>query len=599
MDITRRDFLNGTLLGSGPGLLRAQPPAGRAWDGPGGVGDYATCNGNPWQVVEAAHRIREGAYGAEILPSRDTGEAFDLVVVGAGMSGLGAALYFRKYFPSGKACLVLDNHPVFGGESKRNEFVVDGVRLMAPQGANEFDIPVRPGTDDYEIWDMLRIPRRFDYQQWDPSLKPLEFDRTNYGFQHWLHAPSFGHYWNGRWVRDFWDSGPAPEVLRKWKFDRRRYYPGEDFESWLDTMTYQDYIEKVMGLPHDVTAYAHPILAAAMGLGCDALSAYAAWQIGLPGFRGFPNAPPFPVDFAKVPDNEWHMFPGGNTGLARHIVKTLAPESITGSHELNDIITGRVRFDRLDRPGMPFRFRLGATAVRVEQTPERVFVTYERRGRLHRVQAKVAVMAGGSWTARRIVRDLPPEKREALEEFLHSAVLVFNVAVRHWRFLYDLGVTAARWTEGFGFSCNVRRQMVLRGYRPRLHPDSPNVLTFYVPLYYPGLPPRIQGSRGRLEMIQTSYAKYEERLRSQIRKLFGSAAEQAIAGIILNRWGHAYVNPTPGFYFGRNGRPAPRDVVRRPFGRIAFAHSELAGHQFWLGAIREGRRALEQLREYL
>ena len=45
-----------------------------------------------------------------------------------------------------------------------------------------------------------------------------------------------------------------------------------------------------------------------------------------------------------------------------------------------------------------------------------------------------------------------------------------------------------------------------------------------------------------------------------------------IAGIILNRRGHAYVNPQPGFFFGVNGKPAPRDVLRnRPHGRIAFA----------------------------
>ncbi len=68
-----------------------------------------------------------------------------------------------------------------------------------------------------------------------------------------------------------------------------------------------------------------------------------------------------------------------------------------------------------------------------------------------------------------------------------------------------------------------------------------------------------------------------------------------IAGIILNRWGHAYVNPGPGFMFGRNGAPAPPDVIREPFGRIAIGHSELRGHQNWTGAAGEGRRAVEAL----
>ena len=72
-------------------------------------------------------------------------------------------------------------------------------------------------------------------------------------------------------------------------------------------------------------------------------------------------------------------------------------------------------------------------------------------------------------------------------------------------------------------------------------------------------------------------------------------AVKDIAGIILNRWGHAYVNPGPGFIIGTNGNPAPPDVIREPIGRIAIGHSELRGHQYWSGAAAEGRRAVESL----
>ncbi len=88
------------------------------------------------------------------------------------------------------------------------------------------------------------------------------------------------------------------------------------------------------------------------------------------------------------------------------------------------------------------------------------------------------------------------------------------------------------------------------------------------------------------------------KIRQQLVTLFGEAGfdpQRDIAGIVLNRWGHAYVNPQPGFYFQPNGAPAARDVIRRPFGRIAFGHSELVGHQYWLGAINEGKRAMEQV----
>ena len=594
--MTRRDFLNGVLIGSGAPLLGAPPPSDAAWDGPGGVGDYRKSHGNSWKVLSTAHRIRDREFSDDELSAEDTGEVYDLVIVGGGMSGLGAALHFQHTSRPRATCLILDNHPIFGGESKRNEFIVQRQRLMAPQGANEFNVPTDPGSDAYEIFEQLKIPRDFEYQAIPEELRELEFDRTNYGFQHWLHAPSFGHHVKGNWVRDFWKKH-ASEGLRTWKYANQKYFDGEDYRPWLDRFTYKHYIEHVMGLPSEVTRYADPILAAAMGLGCDALSAYAAHQIGLPGFAGLSGNTSFPIEFADVPETDWHMFPGGNTGLARYIVKRLVPDSIRGGHSLDAIVNGKLNFGALDRPRNACRMRLSSTVVRVDQTEKHAMVTYLKDGRLRRVRANGVVMACGSWVSKHIVQGLTPEKRAAFRSFHHSPVLVFNVAVENWRFLSDLGITSARWSGGFGFSCNVRHQMMTRRYRPVLSPDSPNVITFYVPLFYPGLPAKEQGFKGRQEMLSTPFSGYEEQIRDQIRNLFGASAVKTIAGIILNRWGHAYVNPAPGFYFGRDGEAAPPDVIRKPLGRVTFAHSELNGHQFWLGAIREGRRAVDQFRE--
>jgi spermidine dehydrogenase len=124
------------------------------------------------------------------------------------------------------------------------------------------------------------------------------------------------------------------------------------------------------------------------------------------------------------------------------------------------------------------------------------------------------------------------------------------------------------------------------------------VLTFYVPFFYPGGPAREQGTRGRLELLTTSFADYERQIRRQMTRLFESAgfdARRDIAGIVLNRWGHAYVNPQPGFYFGKDGAPAPREILRQRHGRIAFGHSELEGHQNWPGAVRNGARAAREV----
>ena len=249
-------------------------------------------------------------------------------------------------------------------------------------------------------------------------------------------------------MRDFWKEH-ASESLRNWKYAKQKYFDGKDYRRWLDTMTYKAYIENVMRLPPNVTNYADPILAAAIGLGCDALSAYAAHQIGMPGFAGLSGNSGFPIEFEDVPETEWQMFPGGNTGLARYAVKSLVPESIPGGHGVDDVVNGRLNFRALDRPGASFRLRLSATTVRVEQTEEHAIVTYLKDGRLERIRARGVVMACGSWVSKHIVRGLGSEKSAAFRSFHHSPVLVFNVAVKNWRFLYRFGDHVGTMDAGF------------------------------------------------------------------------------------------------------------------------------------------------------
>ena len=139
----------------------------------------------------------------------------------------------------------------------------------------------------------------------------------------------------------------------------------------------------------------------------------------------------------------------------------------------------------------------------------------------------------------------------------------------------------------------------LPGSNPFISPDSPTVLTIKVLFAQPGLPIAEQGSRGRAQLLGTSFAQYERAFREQLGDMFapgGFDPRRDIAGIILNRWGHAYVNPQPGFFFGVNGKPAPHDILRnRPHGRIAFANTDLAGASDHRNSIREADRGVEQL----
>jgi len=177
--------------------------------------------------------------------------------------------------------------------------------------------------------------------------------------------------------------------------------------------------------------------------------------------------------------------------------------------------------------------------------------------------------------------------------------MMANVAVRNWRFLYKMGITGCRWFEGTGNYMDVRKLALTSIEDPGIGPDSPIVLTLKVLYSYPGYSTEEQGHRGRAEMLGTSFAEYERRIREQFTAMFANAGfdtQRDISGIILNRWGHAYLNPQPGFFFGNNGRPAPREILRNaPFGRIAFANTDLAGAMDHRYSILEAQRAVGQL----
>ena len=152
----------------------------------------------------------------------------------------------------------------------------------------------------------------------------------------------------------------------------------------------------------------------------------------------------------------------------------------------------------------------------------------------------------------------------------YASILSVNVALTNWRPMHELGITAARWFEGFGFSGNIRRPMKVGGYQAPLDPDLPTMFTMYVPFTYPGIPVRQQGQLSRLELLNTPYVEYERQIREQMLRLFGMAGfdpANDIAGIVLNRWGHAYVVGEPGFHFSTPTRTAPPDVIRRGHGR--------------------------------
>jgi spermidine dehydrogenase len=616
--ITRRDFLGSTLIGSGAILLGAAAPAfaqnlTSQWNGYAGIGDYARSNGNIASVVNAAHGIRDGIYEARIDDAPAIDELYDLIIVGGGFAGLIAAYEFRKAHPNGR-CLVLENHPVFGGEAKQNQMLVDGVMLTGPQGSNDAVVPRADNSYAHVVglWDEIGMPRSYDYVDPTGAAASLKFARDNYDPMYWNEdAGSLGYFFDvpfaakRAWVIDPWSDdlrrAPiSPDIRRNW-LQWKKHSPiltrGDEAATnrWLDTMSYGDLIVRELGLSKDVFRLSDPLVATGdYGVSSDVVSAYGAKLLGLPGTD------------ENVIATDAFSFPGGNAAILRHIVKAMLPNAITGSKSFADVLFAPIDFGALDRP-QHTRIRLGATAVAVrhEGEPEKsksVNVTYAVGGDLKRVRGQAVIVAAGGWIARRIVRDLPPAYAAAYAKFHHGPILVANVAVRNWRAFAKLGISAAHWFDGFGFFVNVRQPMKIHGVPVPLDPSKPAMLTMYVGFPQSGVPINAQTSGARARLFGTTYADFELQIRRQLQLMFGGAgfnARRDIAGIVINRWGHAYIAPQPGFYFGTPGEPAPLEVIRERYGRIAFGHSELSGRQSWGRAAQESRRALKQVLEVI
>ncbi len=252
-------------------------------------------------------------------------------------------------------------------------------------------------------------------------------------------------------------------------------------------------------------------------------------------------------------------------------------------------------------------------AVRHIGRPEKasaVEVTYSAASRLFKLTANAVIAAGGSWTAKHIFQDLPEAHREAYAQFHRAPCLMANVAVRNWRFLYNLGLTECQWFEGFGNYLTMRKVATLGEGPTTINPDTPTVINLKILFSKPGLRLQEQVVNGRMELFATPFRAYETKIREQFTAMFarsGFDASRDIAGIILNRWGHAYLSPQPGFFFGSNGRQRPPNF----FGRTLTAESPsririwrglwITACQFWkrsepfssLPACQEADRGLE------
>ncbi|HTP90637.1 MAG TPA: FAD/NAD(P)-binding protein, partial [Xanthobacteraceae bacterium] len=420
--ITRRDFLNGVPLAVGsaaaastllPGLAATAVAAGQApQDAPGYYPPALTgLRGSHPGSFEAAHSLRDGDFWARAGGITDTGESYDLVVVGAGISGLAAAHFYRARNPSARI-LILDNHDDFGGHAKRNEFVLGGRLELMNGGTLLIDSPrpysaVADGLLKTLGVDPVALTQKCARRDFYPSLglkRGVFFDKETFGADK-LIVMFGGEPWEKLLAQSPLSPRARSDIARiqEAKID---YLPGlssDEKKSRLSRMSYRDYLLNVVKADPGVIAFYQARTHGEWGVGIDAVSALDVWAFDFPGFQGLdlkPGPAPHmgytPAGYAGGGSYTFH-FPDGNASIARLLVRDLVPDGVPGG-SAEDVVTARIDYSRLDRAPSPVRIRLSSIVVRARNVGEpssasEVEIAYTRGGEVFSVRARACVLA--------------------------------------------------------------------------------------------------------------------------------------------------------------------------------------------------------------
>ena len=613
--ITRRDFLNGVSIAVAGSLLGTSWIAGcgswelaREKDGEYYPPALTGMRGGHKGSFEVAHRLRDGgstSFGA----GTDTGEAYDLIVVGGGISGLAAAYFFRKAAGPNSKILILDNHDDFGGHAKRNEFRSGDRTLLMNGGTVNIQDFAQYGEAAQGLIrelgiDVERYPE-FQKEELYSSFglsRGVFFDKETFGVDR-LVVGEHELEW-----RQFLAKAPLSEQARndiaRLYEERVDYLPHLSLEEKrvaLQRMSYRDFLTDVVKVHEDAMPYLQALSTAYWAIGIDALPASAGLYSRYPGLQslGFPE---------RNRSRQYFRFPDGNASIARLLVRSMIPTVAPGT-SMEDIVTARFDYAKLDQEGAPVRIRLNSTAVRVRhvpdgQSPKAVEVTYARDGETQQVRGQYCVLACYNAMIPYLCPEIPEKQKVALSYALKAPLVYTQVLIRDWQCFERLGLERTYCPGSYHTSMGLSDPVSMGEYRCSLTPDEPMVLELTrIPLR-PGLPAPEQWQAGRRDLLRTTFETFERNIRNQLgRILSGGGFDPArdIEAITVNRWPHGYAygyDPTAGEVLFDDEWPEEKRTwlrARQPFGRIAIANSDAAANAMTEAAIGEAHRAVEQI----
>lgn len=614
--IERRDV----LIGIGAAAAAAVAPAPLRAAEPSRIYPPALTGlrGSTDAAFQYAHALRDGTQWDQSAQGEDS---YDLVVVGAGISGLSAAYLFQKQFDRNARILILDNHDDFGGHARRNEYHYGGRTFLSPGGSVMVGSNQR-GKEllsliDFDV-ETLTQPREYDVRTGALGLKgAVHFDKRHYGVDRTIvgdilplgRQDELGNFTLLPYLDDLPVSAAARASLLTFLKRRDDILPGAsptDIEAFLKGMSYDQFLIEKAGLTREAADIfaRHPSATTAVTSDCiDAMKAMT--KVGMPGLnllgdwgvqrQAVLNAALKEPGFGRAG-------PEGNAIVVRSLILGLLPHACP-AQSLATLENVPIDYSRLDMADQKVRLRLSSTVVHVEggqSGREPVLLTYVRDGKLHKVRAAKCVLACYNMMIPYMMPSLPEEQKAALSYNVKVPVLAASVLLRTGEPFSRLGAASFyspgrllhehfAWCRSFGT------------HRQEFSPADPAVMYMIAPPIEPhsGLSPREQYRAARADLVNRPFADFEFEIREHLEGLFagtGFSAARDIIGLTLNRWGHGYsyeLNPLFDGPFARG--ELPFEIARKPAGSVTIANSDAGMAPHAIDAVEQAARAVNEL----